>query len=108
MSREEFTGVPDDELLDLTEEVTGEVDQRDVRLSRSLGGLANRQAEIAGVYEEVDPFLEPGSPAAKSYAHGTGVTGSRRWMEPFAKIDMFGRPTVFSDDFDPLDRRMQF
>ena len=35
----------------------------------------------------------------KKYAHQKGVSGFSRWMEPFSKVDMFGKPTVFSDKF---------
>ena len=26
-------------------------------------------------------------------------TGRPRWMDPFSKVDVFGKPTVFSNDF---------
>lgn len=35
----------------------------------------------------------------RRYARENGPSGSPRWMEPFAKVDMFGKPTVFSSDF---------
>lgn len=33
------------------------------------------------------------------HAQEKGKSGSPRWMEPFSKVDMFGKPTVFSPDF---------
>jgi len=38
------------------------------------------------------------------HARSPGDSGKPRWMEPFAKQDMFGRPTVFSVGFDPFKR----
>ncbi len=108
MSMEDFTNVSDDELLESARRIAIEAERRGLRLSRSLGTLASDGAELdedyERGYEEVDPFLEPGSPAAKAYARGAGPSGRPRWMERFAKTDMFGRPTAFSDGFDPLDR----
>lgn len=36
---------------------------------------------------------------AKWYAHERNESGTPRWMEPFAKYDLFGEPTVFHPDF---------
>jgi hypothetical protein len=33
------------------------------------------------------------------YAHQSGKSGKPRWMEPFSKVDVFGKPTVFSPNF---------
>ncbi len=35
----------------------------------------------------------------KMHANEIGESGSPKWMEPFSKADMFGKPTVFSRDF---------
>jgi len=42
---------------------------------------------------------------AKRYAHERNESGTPRWMEPFAKYDMFGKPTVFHSDFGRRSRR---
>ncbi len=93
MSREEFTDIPDDASLEFGRDSMGEDDQRGLGLARSLGRLANSQTEI------IEPFLEPGSPAAKAYARQTGASGTPRWMEPFSGFDILGLPTVFNDNF---------
>jgi hypothetical protein len=104
---EDFTDTPDDELLESAQQIAREADRRGLGLLHSLGEIAGDGVEITGPYEtghkEVDLFLEPGSPTAKAYAHQTGTSGRLQWMERFSQIDMFGRPTVFSDRFDPLD-----
>ena len=109
MSMEDFTNTTDAELLESARLIAAEAERRGLRLTRSLGELAsNGAAEVMedreNRYEEVDPFLEPGSPAAKAYARQDGASGRPRWMEQFSKTDMFGRPTVFSDGYDPTDR----
>lgn len=35
----------------------------------------------------------------KAYAHEIGESGRPRWMEPFSKVDMFGKSTVFDPNF---------
>ena len=101
MSREKFTDVPGDRILEPAEETAYEDDQYGLDLTRSLGMLANGQIEI------IDPSLKPGSSAAKAYARDTGVSGMQRWMEPFSKFDILGMPTVFSsDNFGQSDRRI--
>lgn|GEM_PF-564301 len=35
----------------------------------------------------------------RRYAQEKGLSGSPRWMELFSKVDMFGKPTVFSPNF---------
>lgn len=35
----------------------------------------------------------------KDYACEKGPSGFSRWAEPFSKVDMFGKPTVFSPRF---------
>jgi hypothetical protein len=100
MSKEEFTDIPDDASLEFERAAMGEDYQYDLGLTRSLGGLANSQTEI------IEPFLEPGSEAAKAYARQTGASGIQRWMEPFSRLDILGLPTVFNDNLGRSDRRV--
>lgn len=108
MSVEDFTIRPESEHTDADQQGDLEIDQRGQRVSRALGEFASDDAEGAyreeGDREESNPFLDPGSLAARAYARGRGRTGHLRWMEPFAKVYMFGYPTVFSDEFDPSNR----
>ena len=108
MSVEDFTSLPEGEYTEADQRDDLEIGQRRQRVSRALGEFASDDTD--GTYreegdkEESNPFLDSGSPAARAYARGRGRTGQRRWMEPFAEVDMFGNPTVFSDRFDPSNR----
>lgn len=106
MSMENFRNASDEELLEAAREIAEEAKRRGLRLSRSLGELARSATAMAAEYDddEVDPFLKPGSPAAKQYARERDQSGRPRWMKPFSPTDLFGRPTVFSDAYDPTDR----
>ncbi len=42
---------------------------------------------------------------ARRYANERNESGTPRWMEPFAKYDLFGKPTVFHPDFGRRSRR---
>ena len=108
MSIEDVTNRPEGEYTEADQRDDLEIDQRNQRVARALGEFASDDADDA-YHQEYDseqsnPFVDPGSPAARAYARGRGRTGRRRWMEPFAEVDMFGYPTVFSDEFDPSNR----
>lgn len=103
MSIENPHTATDDELLESAQQIAEELERRGLRLSHSLGEHAVDSVEYERA-REVDPFLVPGSEEAKEYARERGVSGLPRWMERLSKVDMFGRPTVFSDRFDPSDR----
>jgi hypothetical protein len=96
---ENLTNISDEALLESAQQIAEELERRGLRLSRSLGEHAVDGTEYETAREEADPFLKPGSPAAKQYASARGRTGMRRWMEPLSKVDVLGRPTVFSDGF---------
>lgn len=108
MSVEDFTSRPEGEYIEANQRDDLEIDQRSQRVARALGEFASDDADDAYRQEydseQSNPFLAPGSPAAKAYARGRGRTGQRRWMESFAEVDMFGYPTVFSDRYDPSNR----
>ena len=107
MSAEDFTNTPDIDAYEADRQITAETMRRGKRLRSALGELASDSTEITGNrndYEQNEPPFEPGSPAAKAYARERGASGKPRWMERFSKVDILGRPTVFSDRFDPTDR----
>lgn len=109
MSMENFRSASDEELLDAAREIAEEAELRGLRIPRALGELAGDAVDLADYddddeRDDEDPFLKPGSSAARRYAHGKGTSGLPRWMERFSPTDMFGRPTVFSSSYDPTDR----
>jgi hypothetical protein len=107
MSAEDFTSKPDVGSYEANRQFAAETGRQGNRLRSALGELASDGAEISGNrndYEQNEPPFESGSPAAKAYAHERGASGKPRWMERFSKVDILGRPTVFSDQFDRTDR----
>jgi hypothetical protein len=106
MSAEDFTSTPDIDSYEANRQIAAETERRGKRLRSALGEFASDGVEITGNrndYEQNEPPFEPGSPAAKAYARAQGASGKPRWMERFSKVDILGRPTVFSDRFDPTD-----
>ena len=73
----------------------------DVRYERTIS-----DKRLDQFHDEMDFTFGRGRYARnRAYAQERGESGRPRWTEPFAPVDMFGRPTVFSKNFKNPRRR---
>ncbi len=56
------------------------------------------QQRLVNLQEQIDKLKEE-IVELKKMAEGSSAGRKSHWMDPFSKVDVFGNPTVFSDDF---------